>query len=323
MGIFKADPGKQFEKDAAAQRKLRADHVSELAKHQTAHSEADAKVARLLDAGAGQEDIEAAQADRSKADAAIVDRTKAIARADAKLAEIAAGLAKHELGKQQEAYAVEAERRVSVLEERTQALLASITEWIPAAEDVAEICVDAAGLPPYGRNSLAELPPAVAMVAEAVRGRIIPDVLHGDKPPVIAAKPTLVPPKPEPEPRTAWLALQPVRYEHNGPQLLNRYAIVTLTASQSRMGLEGFEQKVICALDDERVPALRGRLTTQQRPSEFAVYDLDTGAVPQGLVTMKLPSKATYHLPSTFKPTNTSDVQLPKVAARKSEDTEK
>ena len=72
-------------------------------------------------------------------------------------------------------------------------LLESIAAWIPAAADVAEISLDAAGLPLYGEKSLVELPPAVDMAAQTVRGRIIPDVLAGNKPPVIASKPTLVP----------------------------------------------------------------------------------------------------------------------------------
>jgi hypothetical protein len=37
---------------------------------------------------------------------------------------------------------------------------------------------------------------------------------------------------------------------------------------------------------------------------------------------MKLPPKATYHLPSSFAPTGPADVRLPKAAARKSEDTD-
>jgi hypothetical protein len=219
MAIFKSDPAKQFEKDAVATRKLRADHDIEREKARAKASKAEAEEARLLDAGASEDDpaVKAARKDRSDAEAAITSRTGAIARADAKLAEIAAGLAKINLDKKKEAYAIEAERRVSVLEDRTRALLNSIAEWIPAAEDVAEICPDAGGLPHYGRNSLTELSPAVAMAAETVRGRIIPDVLAGDKPPVIAAKPTLVQALPEPERREPWFVLQPIRYQHDGP----------------------------------------------------------------------------------------------------------
>jgi hypothetical protein len=324
MGILKADnPAKQFAKDEAAQRKLRADHVAEQEKARVKAREAKAEEERLLDAGASEDDpaVTAARRERSDAEGAIRSRADAIGRVDKRLAEIAAGLAQLELEKQQGAYAIEAERRVGVLEARTQDLLNSLAAWIPAAEDVAEICLDASGLLPYGQRSATELPPAVAMAVDAVRRRIVPDVLAGNKPPTIGAKPTLVPaaPKPAPEPREAFLALQPVRYQHaelGGMQLVNRFCTVTLNSLQAETGLR---LQVIVRVDDPSVPGLRKRLVTMQLPEEHHTWNLDDGSPPAGIVYRDVPSKATYRLPATFAPKESTDVRLPIAAARSTE----
>lgn len=315
MGIFKADPAKQVQK-------LRADHVAEVDKARTKLRQAEFAEAKLLDDGAGEDDpkLIAARKDKGDQGAIIKSCTEAIARADARLAEIAAEAAKIELGKQREAYAVEAERRVSVLDARTQALLASIAAWIPAAQDVAELTLDAGGLPLYGEKSLLELPPAVAMAIEAVRGRVIPDVMSGNKPATIASKPALVAPAPLPEAekRPAWFALQALKYQQDGQQqLIGRYSVATLNDAQSRLGLE---LKVICGLDDERIPALR-RLQGK-RPEPHQAWDLDTGEPPQGVIYTDLPRKGRgdYRLPANYAPSVPTDVRLPVAAARKAED---
>jgi hypothetical protein len=316
MPIFKSDPAKQFAKDDAAQRKLRADHVSAVDEARAKASAAKAEDARLLDAGASEDDpaVQAARKIQSEAEATITKRTDAIARVDAKLAEIAAGMAGLDLDKRKQEYVVEAERRTSVLEERTRVLLESIAAWIPAAADVAEISLDAAGLPLYGEKSLVELPPAVDMAAQTVRGRIILDVLAGNKPPVIASKPTLVPAvlAPAEPPSFALFALQHLRYQRDGREVLvARFDLAQgLTASQRNMAL--LELKIAVDLDDERISELRKRQVSQIVQRHLC-WDIDTGAAPAGSTIMPLPTRE-RHTPKYHPPTGTPE--LPVAAAR-------
>jgi len=144
----KRHSGDPPEKESAAQLKLRVEHTEKLASAQVRFTEAKAKVKKLLDAGAGDDELSPARRERSEARDEIKDREEAIARADDRLKEIAAEQRKNALDKQRGEFAIEAERRVVRLEVATDALVnKALVEWLEAAEGVAEFYLDGCSAP--------------------------------------------------------------------------------------------------------------------------------------------------------------------------------
>lgn len=185
------------------------------------------------------------------------------------------------------------------------------------AEHFGNYILDVKALAAYFTNGAPEIAANIKMLGPIVRNyhAAILKGGPGAPPPAIPVAPVLVPtPAREAEQRTAFFTLQPCKFEHNGSQQVARFQTVSLTKVQQTNALR---MEAVCALDDPRVPDLRKKSGVFERPMESHCFDLDANTRPSGVTIFDLQSqKPQYRPPAGLRPDHTTDLRLPKAAAR-------